>query len=183
MLLIVSIAVVAMVFAAASWWALAVARVDVKNWAGASALALWVAGVGIKALLDVTGEDDDAARALEAHATRPLAAAESLAWPVDPSATRARAGGAAAATEGPVASSVESLIAPLESRLAKQPKDVKGWALLAQSYAYVGDDAAAEKALSRAVELGMDEATLRARLDAARRSHAHAGLAPLAAGG
>jgi predicted Zn-dependent protease len=181
-LLAVSIAVVVMVFAATSWWALAAAKVDVKNWAGASVLALWVAGVGVKALLDLTGEDD-AARALEAHAARPLAAAESLAWPVDPSATRARAGRGAAAAAGPAASSIESLIAPLEARLASQPEDVKGWALLAQSYAYVGDDAEAERALARAVGLGMDEATLRARLDAARRSHAHAGLAPAATGG
>jgi predicted Zn-dependent protease len=181
-LLTVSIAVVAVVFAVTSWWALAVAKVDVKNWAGASVLALWVAGVGIKALVDLTGEDD-AARTLEARATRPLAAARSLAWPVDLSATRAGAGRGAAASAAPVASSVESLIAPLEARLAGQPEDVKGWALLAQSYAYVGDDAGAERAFARAVELGMDEATLRARLDAARRSQAHAGLGPLAAGG
>ena len=46
---------------------------------------------------------------------------------------------------------------------------MKGWALLAQSYAFVGDTAGAERALQHAVELGADEQALRARVQAARR--------------
>ena len=46
---------------------------------------------------------------------------------------------------------------------------MKGWALLAQSYAFVGDTDGAERALQRAVELGVDEQGLRARVQAARR--------------
>ena len=55
----------------------------------------------------------------------------------------------------------------LEQRLAAKPDDVEGWALLAQSYAFMGDAAAANGAVKKAVALGMDEQTLRARVDSA----------------
>jgi cytochrome c-type biogenesis protein CcmH len=73
------------------------------------------------------------------------------------------------------AGSVESLVAGLEARLAAQPNDANGWALLAQSYAYTANEEAGERAIRRAVELGVDEQPLRERVALAKRS-AHAGV-------
>jgi cytochrome c-type biogenesis protein CcmH len=64
---------------------------------------------------------------------------------------------------------VSSLVHGLEQRLAAQPDDADGWALLAQSYAFIGDAAAANGAIKKAVALGMDEQALRARVDGAMR--------------
>jgi cytochrome c-type biogenesis protein CcmH len=63
---------------------------------------------------------------------------------------------------------VESLIAGLAARLENEPDDAKGWALLSQSYAFLGDTAHAESALAKAVALGLDEAELRQRVAMAR---------------
>ena len=54
--------------------------------------------------------------------------------------------------------------------MAAQPDDANGWALLAQSYAFMGNMEAAEKAVQKAVSLGVDEKALRARVDGARRN-------------
>lgn len=70
---------------------------------------------------------------------------------------------------------VPSLIGGLARRLENDPADAQGWALLAQSYAFVGDPVQAEQALRRAVELGFDEAELRQRVASAVRDP-HAGL-------
>jgi cytochrome c-type biogenesis protein CcmH len=67
------------------------------------------------------------------------------------------------------AAPVSSLVGGLEQRLAAQPNDVDGWALLAQSYAFMGDAAAANGAVKKAVALGMNEQELRARVDSALR--------------
>jgi cytochrome c-type biogenesis protein CcmH len=67
------------------------------------------------------------------------------------------------------AASVESLIGGLEARLAAQPNDAGGWALLAQSYAHIANEEGSEHALRRAVELGSDETALRERVEAAER--------------
>lgn len=67
------------------------------------------------------------------------------------------------------AAPVSSLVGGLEQRLAAQPNDMDGWALLAQSYAFMGDAAAAEGAVKKAVALGMDEQALRSRVDSAMR--------------
>jgi len=64
---------------------------------------------------------------------------------------------------------VEVLNGRLEARLAEQPNDAKGWALLAQSYAFMGNRDAAETAVQRAVELGVEEQTLRDRVMVATR--------------
>jgi hypothetical protein len=64
---------------------------------------------------------------------------------------------------------VASLIDGLESRLLHEPDDAKGWALLAQSYAFIGNERAAERALGRALELGMDEQALREKVVVAAR--------------
>lgn len=83
--------------------------------------------------------------------------------------------------EQPIASgtasvaSVPSLIDGLRSRLEANPGDARGWALLAQSYAFVGQADLAEQALDHAVGLGFDEADLRNRVASAERSP-HAGM-------
>jgi cytochrome c-type biogenesis protein CcmH/NrfG len=75
--------------------------------------------------------------------------------------------------------SVPSLLTGLERRLESNPYDAPGWALLAQSYAFVGQMDLAEEALAHAVELGFDEADLRSRVESAQRSP-HAGLSGVA---
>lgn len=93
----------------------------------------------------------------------------SLAWPGGDDFIAPAPSSAASAT-GIQAASVESLVAGLEERLAAEPNDANGWALLAQSYAYTADEEAVERAVSRAVELGVDERPLRERIEAAKRS-------------
>jgi cytochrome c-type biogenesis protein CcmH len=97
----------------------------------------------------------------------------SIAWPVEDSASTGTATPPATSGEsGMQVGSVPSLIGGLERRLAEQPNDAPGWALLAQSYAFLGDTAAAEAALRKAADLGMDEAALRARVEGATRNRA-----------
>jgi cytochrome c-type biogenesis protein CcmH len=67
------------------------------------------------------------------------------------------------------------LIDGLKLRLAADPNDARGWALLAQSYAFIGQADLAEQAISHAVALGLDESDLRGRVASAQRSP-HAGL-------
>lgn len=98
----------------------------------------------------------------------------SLARTIDLTATRAAprspGSGPVAASPQPItAAPVSSLVAGLERRLAEEPGDAQGWALLAQAYAFIGNDKAAQTAARRAVELGADEQGLRARVQAARR--------------
>ena len=94
---------------------------------------------------------------------------DSLAWPGGDDFP-APAPSSAASSTGIQAASVESLVAGLEARLAAEPNDANGWALLAQSYAYTADEEAVERAVNRAVELGVDERPLRERIEAAKRS-------------
>jgi len=49
---------------------------------------------------------------------------------------------------------VSRMIAGLESRLTRTPDDLKGWTLLAQSYAFTGQMHDAQAAGDRAIELG-----------------------------
>jgi cytochrome c-type biogenesis protein CcmH/NrfG len=67
------------------------------------------------------------------------------------------------------AAPVDSLIGGLEQRLQANPGDLKGWRLLAQSYAFVGDMQAARSAMKHAAELGADEQALEASV---MRAHA-----------
>ena len=60
------------------------------------------------------------------------------------------------------AAPVNSLIGGLEKRLENDPDDLKGWRLLAQSYAFLGDMQAARSAVGRAIELGADAQELEA---------------------
>ena len=60
--------------------------------------------------------------------------------------------------------SVDDMLAGLEARLEREPDDVKGWSLLAQSYAYVGRMSDADAAVDCAVALGADRASLERRV-------------------
>ena len=168
MLLIVSLCAFAVLYAAASWWSLTVRKIDVRHWAGASVIVLWLAGVGAKLLVD--------ASARRAHGTDPVATAASIAWPGTTAAASAPSTAETAQSSPPArgaVGSVESLIGPLKARLAKQPKDPNGWALLAQSYAYVGDEQDADRAIARAAALGVDRKTLSDRVAAVSRERDH----------
>jgi cytochrome c-type biogenesis protein CcmH/NrfG len=66
---------------------------------------------------------------------------------------------------------VGNLLEGLEQRLANEPDDAPGWALLAQSYAFVGRNEDATRAVERAAALGMNEAELIQRVDKARSPH------------
>ncbi len=59
---------------------------------------------------------------------------------------------------------VGDMIGGLEDRLRANPDDLKGWSLLAQSYAFTGRMQDAANAVDRAVELGADRASLEARV-------------------
>lgn len=62
--------------------------------------------------------------------------------------------------------SVGALVGGLEARLAANPKDAKGWILLARSHDHLGNSDRAWSAYSRARELGMTDATLELKLAA-----------------
>ena len=65
---------------------------------------------------------------------------------------------------------VPDLLGGLQARLEAEPDDPKGWALLAQSHAFVGNNQSAEEAIGQAVARGFDEADLRERVSLASRS-------------
>jgi cytochrome c-type biogenesis protein CcmH/NrfG len=146
-----------------SWWFLTREAIKPRDVIAAVVLAAWVAVVGTKVYIDrVSATSADSASVPSAFRVPEwtvVPSTEPPAAPVAPSAENS------ATTAAPVA----ELIGGLEARLANAPNDAKGWALLAQSYAFVGDVAAAEHALQRAVALGADEQTLRERVQAARR--------------
>ncbi len=152
-----------------AWWLLQARRMPLGNFVGVIGLAVWLAGVGVALLTDRAPEGgSESVRSLDA-----------IAGPVPPQLpffvpAVTRPALAAAGNSGEIAS-VESLIGRLEARLATQPNDGNGWALLAQSYAYTADDASLERAVRRAVELGVDESSLRERIADSKRS-VHAGV-------
>lgn len=144
-----------------------------NHFIGATVLAAWSVGAGAKIYVDSLSE---APSTLVAEAMR----VGSSAWPDGVVAARDAPVRPAPAAPAPAASvpessavtsaaPIHSLIGGLEARLERDPGDVKGWALLAQSYAFLGDLDGAERATRRAVELGMDEAALRERVQKATR--------------
>ena len=152
---LVGVSLVVVAFAAVSLWLSHKRRLNLKSWLASAALVAWVVGVGVKLHLDRTKSAPSSA----------IAALPSIAWPT-PTGEQAALAVTGGATEvAPVA----SLIGGLEQRLAAQPDDANGWALLAQSYSFMGDFAAAEKAVAKAVALGIDEQALRAKVDGAKR--------------
>lgn len=138
-----------------SWWALIKRRMHVGNWIGCAAVFVWLAGSGIKIHHDRTSRIDSVDELLQSGATLSWGAGSAA----PPPASRA------SATPG----TVGSLVGGLEAKLAANPDDVSGWALLAQSYAFIGDTEGTERAIAHAVALGFDEQDLRGRVDHARR--------------
>lgn len=153
----------------AAWWWLQKRGLALANAIGLIALGLWAGAVAIKLYVDHAA--DEAARLAHSGA--------SLAWPIKeplPPLPTALTGGTDTAVR---AAPVDSLIGGLEARLAAQPDDAAGWTLLAQSYAFVANREGAETAVQHAVALGVDEPTLRARVQSAERSAAPAHAAPV----
>jgi cytochrome c-type biogenesis protein CcmH/NrfG len=177
MLLFGSISAALYAAVALAWWSWQRTRpVSTGTAVAVITAALWVAGVSAAWLVH---ENDARGRS---ELVRSL---DSLAWPASAEPVR-RSERAPAAASGAAmqAESVESLVGRLEARLAAQPNDANGWALLAQSYAYTANEEAGERAIRRAVDLGVDEQSLRERVAVAKRS-AHAGISgapPLGAG-
>jgi cytochrome c-type biogenesis protein CcmH/NrfG len=161
--MLIGVSFLAVVFVAASLWLWQQRRLQLKSWLGALVLVAWVVGVGVKVHFD---------RQLDSAVSPAVAALPSIAWPSGDRPPASVARPAAANTDGSTPTQVApvaSLVGKLEQRLSAQPDDVDGWALLAQSYAFMGDAAAAEGAVKKAVALGMDEQTLRSRVDSALR--------------
>lgn len=154
--------------AVASWWWLRTRPVSIGTAVAAIAAALWVVGMTVAWFVEEDGQQSRGRSEL-------VRSLDSLAWPTAaesaPAPVRAPATSSGADVQ---AGSVESLVGRLEARLAAQPNDANGWALLAQSYAYTANEEAGERAIRRAVDLGVDEQSLRERVALAKRS-AHAG--------
>jgi cytochrome c-type biogenesis protein CcmH/NrfG len=126
-------------------------------------IALWVTASVVVALSYEETPRESPAR------TELVQSLDSLAWP-EPSSAAPPSARATSAAAGVQAASVESLVSGLEARLAAQPNDAQGWALLAQSYAFTSNEEAVERAVQRAVALGFDEGSLRERVAGAQRS-------------
>jgi len=61
-----------------------------------------------------------------------------------------------------------AMTAKLQARLAHEPNDGLGWALLARAYAWMGRYAEAEAAFAKAAKLKVDDPKLKADWDAVR---------------
>jgi hypothetical protein len=151
------LAVVLAVGGYGAWWLLKARQMPLGNWIGAVALAIWLTGVSIVWLV----EDKEPSRP-----TGRTQSGASLAWPGTTGSAIPTVG---ARDAGVQAAPVESLVSGLEARLKEQPNDPEGWTLLAQSYAYTSNEEAVERAVRRAVELGVDEQMLRDRVASAGR--------------
>ncbi len=141
-----------------AWWLLTVRRMPLGNWVGVVGLGLWLVGVSIVWLVERSRPSAESERESLAG----------LAWPGTTS-PHLVSGDVPARGAGVTAPPVESLVARLEARLEREPNDAEGWALLAQSYAYTSNEEAVERAVLRAVELGVDETMLRDRVASAKR--------------
>jgi hypothetical protein len=145
-----------------SWWLLSRDAIKARDVIAAVVLAAWVAVVGTKVYTErVPAEPQDSGNVASTFRLPK--------WSAVPSAEPAATAVAPAENGAMSAAPIATLIGGLEARLASEPNDAKGWALLAQSYAFVGDTAASEHALERAVALGFDEQELRERVRSARR--------------
>lgn len=141
-----------------AWRVLAARQMALGNWIGVVALGLWLVVV---AAAQFRSEPPRAHSEL-------VQSMDSLAWPEAPQPLPAPPP-AQEGSAGVQAAPVESLIGGLEARLAAEPNDAAGWALLAQSYAFMANDAGVERASQRAIELGVDEQSLRERVRGAQR--------------
>jgi cytochrome c-type biogenesis protein CcmH/NrfG len=164
------LAVALAALAAGAWWLLRARRMPIGNWVGVVALAGWLVGVAAAHWWP---------KAAPQGRSELVQSLDSLAWPVTPKSPLVQAARAGqrveqTAADGVKAAPVQSLVSGLEARLAAEPNDGNGWALLAQSYAYMADKDAVDDAVKRAVALGVDEQALRERVNRAMQS-AHGG--------
>jgi cytochrome c-type biogenesis protein CcmH/NrfG len=149
------------VIAVVAWKLLQSANRTQRNFIGAGALAVIVAGSAVKVVIDKNAGPTVPAGVLPQW--QDIAVAASSLSVVE---TESAQGSMQVA-------SVPSLLSGLEQRLQSNPDDAKGWALLAQSYAFVGQPELADQAVAHAVSLGLDESDLRQRVaGAARKPHA-----------
>jgi cytochrome c-type biogenesis protein CcmH/NrfG len=147
--------------AGVSWWLVSKDAIRPRDVMVSVVLVAWIAVVGTKVYTDRAVSAVDGSADVTSDFRLPQWSAASTQAP----AAAPVPDDNGALTAAPVA----DLIGRLEARLASDPNDAKGWALLAQSYAFVGDTVGAERALGRAVALGADEQALRERVQAARR--------------
>lgn len=137
-------------------------KVSARQWSAAAAVLVYLVAIGVRVHV---GGAVTPSGGLPVPAPLDTRIADSRAWP----GTRQPAS-AAKAQPANNAAPVASLIGGLEQRLADNPDDAKGWALLAQSYAFVGNTEGAERARQRAVDLGFDELALEQRVKLAERN-------------
>jgi hypothetical protein len=140
-----------------SWWV-----------PGVAVLALPVFGFGLAVTLVGGSRSRQVSSAGDVAAMSPIAWPGSNEMPVAPAALIPN--GQSLTADGQQVAPVSSLIDGLKARLEKSPADAQGWALLATSYAFVGQQAGADEAIGKAVALGLNEAALRERVAAASRS-------------
>jgi hypothetical protein len=153
-----------------AWWLLRARRMALGNFVGVIALAIWIVGVGVALVLDRAPQG-------RSELVRSMG---SVAWPVAPQSPlvpRAELPSSPTSSDTSRVAPVESLIGGLEARLAAQPDDTDGWVLLAESYAFTADSAAVDRTIARAIAHGVDEQSLRERVNNAKRS-AHPGGSP-----
>lgn len=137
-----------------------------RNLIGIAVLVAWTAGVGAKVYMDKSAPQPGSV----------VAAATGLApsaWEDKPRGAAPRTAQTQASASGVEAPPISDLVTGLEARLAAAPDDANGWALLAQTYAFLGNSAGVERAIEHAVALGVDESALRARVQSATRDTPH----------
>jgi hypothetical protein len=160
MVLVTLVSFIVGALVAFGWWGLVRKNMRLGNWLGCAVVFVWLSATGVKLYRDHIGDTPGIDRMLTASA--------GMSFTPNPN-RRAPAPLSASSSIG----SVDSMIAGLEAKLAANPEDAKGWALLAQSYSFIGDAAGTERALARAVALGFDAGDLRARVEHARRDTPH----------
>jgi len=147
------------VVAYATWWLLRARSMTSAQSFGIAIVAMWITSMAVV----LWRYDEPRGRS---ELVRSL---DSLAWPTTQSPPLPPPRSAAIPPAAQVAS-VDSLVGGLEARLAANPDDAEDWALLAQSYAYTANAEAVERAVQRAVALGVDESSLRERVANAKRN-------------
>lgn len=88
--------------------------------------------------------------------------ASSLSTPLMPKPAGDATGGADKAPHSTQVGDIATMADKLAARLAKQPNDPQGWAMLGRSYAVLGSPAEAVKAYEKAVAMLPDDKTLKA---------------------
>jgi cytochrome c-type biogenesis protein CcmH/NrfG len=139
-------------------------KLGFRNYFGAVLLIAWVAVLSIGSYRFVVRDEPPTSELMAAVQTL-----GPIDWDGDPTVSAAAQPTKTPSATGISAAPVASLIGGLEQRLEQNPGDANGWALLAQSYAFVGQRDRAEAAVAQAIALGFDEASLRSRVSESAR--------------